>query len=172
MSHHRNTHHHTLIISHLLILLVCVVGVCVGGHTGDVECLADQEGDANDPNNIYTCISPQRCCQENGKPTCCLEKMAGDAAMGQVITWSVILGVLALVGVLLWFCRHDGSCYRSCCCCCDACMNREGKEEEDEDEDEEEEEEEDGEIEEVMMPPIPTKDQPSYSGRDVGQLNP
>ncbi|KAK4318014.1 hypothetical protein Pmani_010966 [Petrolisthes manimaculis] len=84
--------------------------------------------------------------------------------MGQVITWSVILGVLAIVCVLMWFYRHDGSCYRSCCCCCDPCINTAGKQKEEEEE--EEEEGEKVEIEEVMIPPLPTKDQPSYSARD------
>ncbi|XP_069944815.1 uncharacterized protein [Cherax quadricarinatus] len=110
-----------------LVLLLTITGVVVAeGESAagaKTECYANPNGDKMDPNNIYTCVSPQTCCQENAVPTCCATKETSEAVVGQAQLWGTLAGLIIVVALLMWYCRHDGDCCGNtkgkigCCCC-------------------------------------------------------
>ncbi|KAG7153924.1 hypothetical protein Hamer_G017749 [Homarus americanus] len=94
-----------------------------GAATEKVECFADLGGDKLDPNNIYTCVTPAKCCQEEGKPSCCSEKAGSVAGFEQAQLWGTLAGLILVLAIVMWYCRHDGDCCgnkkgeQGCCCC-------------------------------------------------------
>ena len=36
-----------------------------------IDCMVDEDGDKNDPNNLFTCKDGQECCTVDLEPACC-----------------------------------------------------------------------------------------------------
>lgn len=75
-----------------------------------IECFVDEAGDKKDPNNIYRCDKVEKCCHEQGMPTCCTEKPAETAAWEQAQLWGTVAALIIILALLMWYCRHDGNC--------------------------------------------------------------
>ncbi|XP_071525957.1 uncharacterized protein [Panulirus ornatus] len=125
-----------------LILFFLSLTSALGAETKKIECYAKLDGPKDDPNNIYRCPKPEKCCQENGRPSCCREKDISVSAWEQAQLWGTLAGMILVLAAVMWYCRHDGDCFgnkkgqEGCCCC----KRAEGPQNEDD-------------IENVRMPP-------------------
>lgn len=88
-----------------------------------IECYVDEEGDKMNPNNIFRCVKPAECCHEEGVPTCCTKKTLAVGAWEQFVLWGTLAGLILVLALVMWHCRHDGDCCgnqkgeRGCLCC-------------------------------------------------------
>ncbi|XP_045615050.1 uncharacterized protein [Procambarus clarkii] len=96
-------------MTHIIALVLLGLSIVQAEEKGKIECYANPSGSKLDPNNIYTCTSEQKCCQENGVPTCCSEKPTSEAVVGQAQLWGTLAGLILVMGALMWYCRHDGN---------------------------------------------------------------
>lgn len=88
------------------------------------ECIKDEDGPKDNPNNLYKCNKGEKCCHEGGLPSCCTEKPTEMAAWEQAQLWGTLAGMIIVLAILVWYCRHDGNCCgnkkgeRGGCCNC------------------------------------------------------
>ncbi|XP_018015404.1 uncharacterized protein LOC108672276 [Hyalella azteca] len=100
-------------VPYFIVALVVLSHLTVCNAT-KIECYVDKNGDKTDPNNIYRCAADHTCCQEEGLPSCCMKKASSVAMWEQIQLWGILGAGIIVLGLVMWFCRHDGD------CCCNA----------------------------------------------------
>ncbi|KAK3860582.1 hypothetical protein Pcinc_033376 [Petrolisthes cinctipes] len=112
----------------------------------------------------------RKCCQEQGLPSCCSVKPTTEAAGDQAKLWALLFILIFILGLLIWYCRHDGNCCGKKTRCCGGgggedgedgggggggggcCGGKKGKGDDTDDDDDDEYDDDDDEIEEVKVP--------------------
>eukprot|EP00095_Tigriopus_kingsejongensis_P009771 maker-scaffold1182_size56756-snap-gene-0.9 protein:Tk09771 transcript:maker-scaffold1182_size56756-snap-gene-0.9-mRNA-1 annotation:"PREDICTED: uncharacterized protein LOC100897291" len=74
------------------------------------DCFVDENGDKDDPNNIFTCDEGQSCCTVDLNPACCASKDIEEEIMDQVKLWLPLLAIILILAIFIWWCRSDDSC--------------------------------------------------------------
>jgi len=74
------------------------------------DCPVDTSLGTDDPNNVFTCKTWEKCCTVALKPACCATPEMSDAIMDQVRLWGPLLGILVLLSLFIWWCRTDEAC--------------------------------------------------------------